>query len=103
LRGKIGDTIFVQPQNGEITRYELKITNRTDKDLEGEIVSEETLQQPECKTIMLIAMPNKREKAELIIQKLTEIGVHEILFRPAERSVIKQRPSPPSQQGVVTP
>ena len=40
---------------------------------------------------MFIAMPNKREKAELITQKLTEIGVDEIIFRPAERSVIKQR------------
>lgn len=36
-------------------------------------------------------MPNKREKAELIVQKLSEIGINEILFRPAERSVIKQR------------
>ena len=40
---------------------------------------------------MLIAMPNKREKAELIVQKLAEIGVDEILFRPAGNSVIKQR------------
>ena len=40
---------------------------------------------------MLIAMPNKREKAELIVQKLTEIGIDEILFRPAENSVITQR------------
>jgi 16S rRNA (uracil1498-N3)-methyltransferase len=39
---------------------------------------------------MLIAMPNKREKAELIVQKLSEIGVSEIVFRPAERSVITQ-------------
>jgi len=36
-------------------------------------------------------MPNKREKAELIVQKLSEIGVDEIAFWPAERSVIKQR------------
>ena len=40
---------------------------------------------------MLVAMPNKREKVELIIQKLSEIGVDEIFFRPAERSVITQR------------
>ncbi|MDR0282368.1 MAG: RsmE family RNA methyltransferase [Candidatus Peribacteria bacterium] len=43
----------------------------------------------DCVT-MLIAMPNKREKAELIVQKLSEIGVSEIVFRPAERSVITQ-------------
>lgn len=39
---------------------------------------------------MIVAMPNKREKAELIVQKLTEIGVSDIIFRPSERSVIKQ-------------
>ena len=39
---------------------------------------------------MLIAMPNKREKAELIVQKLTEIGVQNIYFWSSERSVIRQ-------------
>jgi 16S rRNA (uracil1498-N3)-methyltransferase len=38
---------------------------------------------------MLVAMPNKREKAELIVQKLCEIGVDTIIFRPSERSVVK--------------
>ena len=38
---------------------------------------------------MIIAMPNKREKAELIVQKLTEIGVSDIIFRPSERSIIR--------------
>jgi RsmE family RNA methyltransferase len=40
-------------------------------------------------TTMLIAMPNKWEKVELIVQKLCEIGIDNIIFRPAERSVIK--------------
>jgi RsmE family RNA methyltransferase len=103
LRANIGDTIFVQPKDGEITRYEVKITNRTDKDLEGEIISEHFLESGELSTAtLLIAMPNKREKAELIVQKLSEIGINEILFRPAERSVIKQRPASP-QQGITTP
>ena len=39
---------------------------------------------------MLIAMPNKREKSELIVQKLTEIGIQNIYFWPSERSVIRQ-------------
>lgn len=37
-------------------------------------------------------MPNKFEKAELIVQKATEIGVDEIIFRPARRSVIREFP-----------
>lgn len=38
-------------------------------------------------------MPNKWEKAELIIQKLSEIGIDKIIFWPSERSVIKERNS----------
>lgn len=40
---------------------------------------------------MIIAMPNKWDKVELIAQKLTECGIDHIIFRPSERSVIKER------------
>ena len=39
---------------------------------------------------MLIAMPNKREKAELIVQKLTEIWIQNIYFWVSEHSIIHQ-------------
>ncbi len=35
-------------------------------------------------------MPNKWDKAELIVQKLSEIGISEIIFWPSERSVLKE-------------
>jgi len=35
-------------------------------------------------------MPNKWDKAELIAQKLSEIGISEIIFWPSERSVLKE-------------
>jgi 16S rRNA (uracil1498-N3)-methyltransferase len=35
-------------------------------------------------------MPNKWDKAEIIVQKLTEIGINHIVFWPSERSVIKE-------------
>ncbi len=38
---------------------------------------------------MLIAFPNKQEKMELIIQKLTEIGIDEIFLWASERSLLK--------------
>ncbi|MDR2416259.1 MAG: RsmE family RNA methyltransferase [Candidatus Peribacteria bacterium] len=95
FRANIGESIFVQSavsEPNEIIRYELKITHRTDKDLVGEIVNEQPLVAVPIPSItLLIAMPNRREKAELIVQKLSEIGIDEILFRPAERSVIHQR------------
>jgi 16S rRNA (uracil1498-N3)-methyltransferase len=37
-------------------------------------------------------MPNKFEKAELIVQKATEVGVDEIIFRPWRRSIIREFP-----------
>ena len=36
-------------------------------------------------------MPNKWDKVELIVQKLTECGLDQIVFWPSERSVIKER------------
>ena len=39
---------------------------------------------------MSIAMPNKRDKIELIVQKLAEIWIDQIIFWPSERSVIKE-------------
>lgn len=35
-------------------------------------------------------MPNKWDKAEFIVQKLSEIGIDKIIFWPSERSVIKE-------------
>ena len=45
----------------------------TDKNLEAEIISSKDFELDGKDVSMLIAMPNKREKAELIVQKLTEI------------------------------
>ena len=36
---------------------------------------------------MLIALPNKFDKLELIVQKLAEIGIDEIFLRSSERSL----------------
>ena len=90
LRGKIWDTIAVQNKEGDITRYTIQIIDWTNKDLTGEIIEEKTLEKKSKEISLLIAMPNKWDKAELIIQKLTEIWINEIIFRPAERSIITQ-------------
>ena len=42
---------------------------------------------------MIVAMPNKWDKAELIVQKMSEIGIDKIIFWPSERSIIKERNS----------
>ena len=92
LRIKKWDKICVQYSNNERTnRYELSIQDWTDKDLTGEIISNQTFSFPERNISMLIAMPNKREKAELIVQKLTEIWVQNIFFWVSEHSIIRKR------------
>ena len=92
LRIKKWDKICIQYSNNEwTTRYELSIQDWTDKDLSGELISSQTFSFPGKNISMLIAMPNKREKAELITQKLTEIWVENIYFWVSEHSIIRQR------------
>ena len=92
LRIKKWDKICVQFSNDKwTTRYELSIQDWTDKDLAGEIISSQTFSFSKKNISLLIAMPNKREKAELITQKLTEIWVENIYFWVSEHSIIRQR------------
>lgn len=92
LRIKKWDKICIQFSDDKwTTRHELSIQDWTDKDLTGEIISSQTFSFPENNVSMLIAMPNKREKAELITQKLTEIWVQNIYFWVSEHSIIRKR------------
>lgn len=86
LRMRIWDNIFVQHEN---VRYELQIYDWDQNTLYGHILG-----MVRCETLfsnrwLAIAMPNKREKVELIVQKLTEIGIKNIYFWPSERSIIR--------------
>ena len=54
------------------------------------------LQQEKYQTTMYIALSNRRDKAELITQKLTEIGISHIVFFPTQRSLYKT--TPPNKQ-----
>ncbi|HOQ79125.1 MAG TPA: RsmE family RNA methyltransferase [Candidatus Absconditabacterales bacterium] len=88
LRMKIGDKFFVQKEN---KRYQLEISSWDKFSITGKIL-ETILQTKDVSnknTGIVVAMPNKWSKAELIVQKLSEIGVDEIYFRPSERSVLK--------------
>ena len=69
-------------------RYEVRIEFRDNTTLEGTIVSEQQYEIPQEKRSMIVSMPNKRDKVELIVQKLTECALDQIIFRPSERSVI---------------
>ncbi len=91
LRIKKWDKICMQYSSKEwTTRHELSIQDWTDKELFGEIISSQIFSFSGKSVSMLIAMPNKREKAELIVQKLTEIWVQNICFWVSEHSIIRQ-------------
>jgi 16S rRNA (uracil1498-N3)-methyltransferase len=95
LRLRIGDKIAVQwivySVEWIIDRHDIEIVDRDDKSLTWKIVSTTNYKLSTINSAMAVAMPNKRDKIELIVQKLTEIWLDEIIFRPSERSLLKER------------
>jgi len=88
LRMKIWDIFFVQKEN---ERYKLQISDRDDKSIYWSIMDTIKYSEPINKIWIAIAMSNKREKMETIVQKLSEIWIKYIYFRPSERSIIRER------------
>lgn len=93
LRASIGDSVWIQSPHHEVhkIRYELSLQAWDNKSLTWIIISEQYDTISSSTTAMIIAMPNKWDKIELIVQKLTECGLDQIVFRPSERSIIKER------------
>lgn len=93
LRMKPADMFFLQ--NNEWTlRVKVAIQKITKEQI---IVSkEEEISHPQYvqnqKRRMIVAMPNKFEKLELIVQKLAEIGIDTVIFWPSRRSLLKDIP-----------
>lgn len=93
LRVSIGDVIWIQSPHKEDKkiRYEIRIEVWDNKMVEWTIISEQTHENTHKKRNMIVSMPNKRDKVELIIQKLTECSLDQIVFWPSERSIIRER------------
>ncbi len=88
LRMKIWDKFFIQQKN---TRHEIEILNREKNTIKGKIINTENNSWDEkSKSWILIAIPNKWSKLELIVQKLSEIWIKNIYLWPSERSIIKE-------------
>ena len=85
---KIWDTIFVQDEN---IRHKIQIDSRDNESIVWTIIETIESEPKKITHSLAIAMPNKRDKIELIVQKLSEIWIKEIYFRPSERSIIRQR------------
>ncbi|MEG1981835.1 MAG: RsmE family RNA methyltransferase, partial [Clostridia bacterium] len=97
LRAKIGDEIEVC--NGEKRDYLCKIISINSECVIANVLSDfVSVGEPKCNITLLMAMP-KGDKAELIIEKATELGVFKIVFfiskfcvsRPSEKDFLKKQ------------
>ena len=91
LRLKIWDIFFVQNSWWkEIKRYKIEIENFWKTNLTWITLNTEISESSTNRVWMIVAIWNKRDKMELIVQKLSEIWVDQIVLRPSERSVIRE-------------
>lgn len=88
LRMKTWETFFIQKEN---IRYEIILSDRDDKYIYGKAIKDISFNWKKNDKWIAISMSNKREKIELITQKLSEIWIKKIYFRPSERSIIRER------------
>lgn len=93
LRMKENDEFMLQAEDWEL-RYTISISTISKKEIIWHISHTESLSSGHNneseKVTLCIALPNRMDKAELIVQKLSEIGIKHILFFPASRSLIRE-------------
>lgn len=96
LRLKVGDQFALQKIQGDtVIRLTCKLSKWNNDSVDADVVDtqEKLLSSILDSKAIIIAMPNKRQKAELMVQKLSEIGIQNIYFWPSDRSVIKEKNS----------
>lgn len=89
MRARAGLEIMIQhPQSDHSIRYQCMVLSVLDKVIEAQII--QSTDHPYCQNNkhLVIAMANKRDKMELIVQKATECGISQITIVPMQRSVI---------------
>ena len=86
LRATSGYVFCVQNRE---KRWEVELQNWTDKEISARIIKQYEKPNPQAQSTMLIALPNKQDKLELIVQKLTEIWIQTLFLWASERSVVK--------------
>ena len=89
LRAKPWYDFYVQDYSWE-ARYHVALESRAEKEIVTEILKKEEWKKTIKKSWMLISFPNKQEKLELILQKLTEIWISDIFLWSSERSLLKE-------------
>ena len=87
LRLKEGDKLAVQQQEGCMTtRWSWEIVSISKSIIECKIHETEVMTHAQGGPWMLIWLPHTQEKLHLIVQKLTECWIQDIVFRKNDRS-----------------
>jgi len=87
LRLKEGDTIAVQTEKDwSTTRRNWSIESLDKKQLVVKAEDKQTIAHTQEWPGMLVWMPNSLDKLQLIVKKLTELGIQDIVFRKNDRS-----------------
>lgn len=81
LRAKVGDTIMVQSTVADTTTRITCVIDIVEKEKITTIVKEQNIYSViDLQKNLFVALPNKFEKMELIVQKCTEIWLQHIIF-----------------------
>ncbi len=90
LRLSKGEEFFVQHAEDRVsTRRMVSLDSTNDQIVVATITGEQKTEKNVSNIWLLIALPNKTEKLEMMAQKITEVGVDKIIFRPAQRSQLR--------------
>lgn len=90
LRSKAGTELKIQGiEWNQIVRYTLSITDMDSKKIVASIIAEERFDITDNKNFLCVALPNKFEKMEFIVQKCTEIGLQHIIFFSSQYSQLR--------------
>lgn len=72
-----------------ITRYMCRLSTIDKKHINAEIVSSEEILYKKNTNVLCVALPNKFEKLELIVQKCTELWLQHMIFYPSQYSQLR--------------
>ena len=90
LRMKSWSSFLFQEKNKNL-RYSVIIKSITKKEIIWQIVNQdENTKANNTETIIHIALPNRMSKAEVIVQKLSELWINKIVFFTGARSIIRE-------------
>lgn len=91
LRAKVGFECRVQSSVwNSVVRITISISEIHKDKIIWNILHEEEITFEESKKYLFIALPNKFEKMELIVQKCTEIWLQHIIFFPSQYSQLRE-------------